>query len=54
MENFIYSLSICVDESCYIRSNLKALKGRYEMVNIKFDKIGGLTEALALAIEARV
>ncbi|EHX3906177.1 L-Ala-D/L-Glu epimerase, partial [Shigella sonnei] len=34
-------------------SNLKALKGRYEMVNIKLDKIGGLTEALALATEAR-
>src|SRR5699024_4858309 len=31
----------------------KALKGRYEMVNIKLDKTGGLTEALALATEAR-
>ncbi|MCW7363689.1 hypothetical protein OHD47_28800, partial [Escherichia coli] len=36
-----------------IRSNLKALKGRYEMVNIKLDKTGGLTEeALALATES--
>ncbi len=34
-------------------SDLKALKGRYEMVNIKLDKTGGLTEALALATEAR-
>ena len=41
------------DESCHTRSNLKALKGRYEMVNIKLDKTGGLTEALALATEAR-
>ncbi|EOA8405939.1 enolase C-terminal domain-like protein, partial [Escherichia coli] len=46
-------LPICADESCHTRSNLKALKGRYEMVNIKLDKTGGLTEALALATEAR-
>jgi L-alanine-DL-glutamate epimerase-like enolase superfamily enzyme len=32
---------------------LSGLKGRYEMVNIKLDKTGGLTEALALAKEAR-
>ena len=46
-------LPICADESCHTRSNLKALKGRYEMVNIKLDKTGGLTEALALATESR-
>ncbi len=50
---FIHPLPICADESCHTRSNLKALKGRYEMVNIKLDKTGGLTEALALATEAR-
>ncbi|HHH6631388.1 TPA: L-Ala-D/L-Glu epimerase [Escherichia coli] len=53
LENFIHPLPICADESCHTRSNLKALKGRYEMVNIKLDKTGGLTEALALATEAR-
>ena len=34
LENFIHPLPICADESCHTRSNLKALKGRYEMVNI--------------------
>ena len=53
LENFIHPLPICADESCHTRSNLKALKGRYEMVNIKLDKTGGLTEALALATEAK-
>ena len=53
LENFIHPLPICADESCHTRSNLKALKGRYEMVNMKRDKTGGLTEALALATEAR-
>lgn len=52
LENFIHPLPICADESCHTRSSLKALKGRYEMVNIKLDKTGGLTEALALAREA--
>lgn len=41
LENFIHPLPICADESCHTRSNLKALKGRYEMVNIKLDKTGG-------------
>ncbi len=38
----------CADESCHDRSGLAALAGRYDMVNIKLDKTGGLTEALAL------
>lgn len=53
LENFVHPLPICADESCHTRSSLKALHGRYEMVNIKLDKTGGLTEALALATEAR-
>ncbi|WP_336220245.1 L-Ala-D/L-Glu epimerase [Citrobacter amalonaticus] len=53
LENFIHPLPVCADESCHTRSSLKALHGRYEMVNIKLDKTGGLTEALALATEAR-
>lgn len=53
LENFIHPLPICADESCHTRSSLKALHGRYDMVNIKLDKTGGLTEALALAKEAR-
>lgn len=54
LENFIHPLPICADESCHTRDSLAQLKGRYEMVNIKLDKTGGLTEALALVKEAQV
>nr|WP_310615867.1 L-Ala-D/L-Glu epimerase [Pantoea cypripedii] len=53
LANFIHPLPICADESCHTRESLVALQGRYEMVNIKLDKTGGLTEALALAVSAR-
>ena len=53
LANFIHPLPICADESCHTRESLPALKGRYEMVNIKLDKTGGLTEALALMQAAR-
>ena len=53
LDHFIHPLPICADESCHTRADLPGLKGRYEMVNIKLDKTGGLTEALALAAEAR-
>lgn len=43
---------VCADESCHDRSSLPGLKGRYDLVNIKLDKTGGLTEALALKAEA--
>ncbi len=41
-------LPVCADESCHDRASLPDLKGKYDMVNIKLDKAGGLTEALAL------
>jgi L-alanine-DL-glutamate epimerase-like enolase superfamily enzyme len=41
-------LPVCADESCHDRSSLDALRGKYDMVNIKLDKTGGLTEALEL------
>ncbi|MFW2589334.1 N-acetyl-D-Glu racemase DgcA [Sagittula sp. SSi028] len=44
---------LCADESCHDRSSLPKLKGKYDMVNIKLDKTGGLTEALALRAQAR-
>ncbi len=44
LENFIHPLPICADESCHARGSLKTLAGRYEMINIKLDKTGGLTE----------
>ncbi|WP_299984359.1 N-acetyl-D-Glu racemase DgcA [uncultured Ruegeria sp.] len=39
---------VCADESCHDRTSLPALKGKYDVVNIKLDKTGGLTEALEL------
>ncbi|KAB2447171.1 L-Ala-D/L-Glu epimerase, partial [Enterobacter hormaechei] len=53
LANFIHPLPVCADESCHTLESLSALKGRYEMVNIKLDKTGGLTEALALAQDAQ-
>ena len=43
---------VCADESCHDRASLAALRGRYDVVNVKLDKTGGLTEALALREEA--
>lgn len=44
---------ICADESCHVASDVERLRGVYDMVNIKLDKTGGLTEALRLATAAR-
>lgn len=44
---------VCADESVHDRASLKGLIGKYDAVNIKLDKTGGLTEALAMAEEAR-
>ena len=44
---------VCADESCHDRASLADLAGKYDMVNIKLDKTGGLTEALALRDLAR-
>jgi L-Ala-D/L-Glu epimerase len=43
---------VCADESVHDRTSLDGLAGKYDAVNIKLDKAGGLTEALALAAEA--
>jgi len=45
-------LPLCADESCATTADLERLEGLYSMVNIKLDKTGGLTEALALAAKA--
>lgn len=44
---------ICADESVHVTADLDRLAGKYDAVNIKLDKAGGLTEALALAEAAR-
>jgi len=41
-------LPVCADESCHDRNSLAGLKDKYDVVNIKLDKTGGLTEALKL------
>ncbi len=43
---------VCADESCHDRASLPGLNGKYDVVNIKLDKTGGLTEALKLREEA--
>ena len=48
-----HAVPICADESARDRRSLAALVGRYEAVNVKLDKAGGLTEALAMMTEAR-
>jgi L-Ala-D/L-Glu epimerase len=47
------SVPVCADESVHTRADLDRLSGRYDAINIKLDKAGGLTEALALAAAAR-
>ena len=44
---------VCADESCHDRASLPGLRGKYDMVNVKLDKTGGLTEALGLREAAR-
>lgn len=46
-------VAVCADESAHARAGLAALRDRYDAVNIKLDKTGGLTEALAMAVAAR-
>lgn len=53
LDGLVSPIPLAADESCVDRSSLPALVGRYQFVNIKLDKSGGLTEALALAREAK-
>ena len=53
LEGYASPVPLCADESLHTRADLAACARRYGCVNIKLDKTGGLTEALALAAEAR-
>lgn len=53
LEGFDPPAPVCADESVHTVETLAALKARYQAVNIKLDKTGGLTEAIALLGEAR-
>lgn len=53
LAGFNSPIPLCADESCRTLADLDRLDGKYAAVNIKLDKAGGLTEALALAAEAK-
>jgi L-alanine-DL-glutamate epimerase-like enolase superfamily enzyme len=53
LEGYVSPILLCADESLHTRSELALCARRYGAVNIKLDKTGGLTEALALKAEAR-
>jgi L-Ala-D/L-Glu epimerase len=53
LDGVISPIPLCADESCQDRADLDRCIGRYAAINIKLDKAGGLTEALALAEAAR-
>lgn len=52
LDGLVSPIPLAADESCTDRSSLAGLVGRYQFINIKLDKCGGLTEGLALADEA--
>ena len=53
LEGYEPPLPLCADESCLDTSELNEAAKRYQMINIKLDKTGGLTEALLLAKAAK-
>jgi L-Ala-D/L-Glu epimerase len=52
LAKIVRAVPVCADESVHDRASLARLAGRYDAINIKLDKTGGLTEALLLAREA--
>jgi L-Ala-D/L-Glu epimerase len=53
LAEFAHPIPVCADESAHATASLAALAGKYEAVNVKLDKTGGLTEALAMAHAAQ-
>jgi L-Ala-D/L-Glu epimerase len=53
LARFKSPIPLCADESCRTLADLDRLEGKYQAITIKLDKAGGLTEALALAAEAK-
>lgn len=53
LADFAHAIPVCADESCHHQGDIAGLRGRYDMINIKLDKCGGLTEALAMVEEAK-
>lgn len=48
LDGLMHSVPVCADESVHTRADLAAIAHRYAAINVKLDKAGGLTEALAL------
>ena len=53
LETLNHPIPVCADESCHTTGDLPRLTNRYEVVNVKLDKAGGLTQALHLCERAR-
>lgn len=53
LEHKPHPIPVCADESAHDRAGLSSLEGRYDFVNIKLDKTGGLSEALHMRDQAR-
>src|SRR5204862_639475 len=53
LETLDHPVPVCADESCHTSADLPRLTNRYEVLNVKLDKTGGLTEALLLTERAR-
>jgi L-alanine-DL-glutamate epimerase-like enolase superfamily enzyme len=53
LEGFTPAVPICADESVHVAEDLSTIEARYQVVNVKLDKAGGLTAALRLAEAAR-
>jgi L-alanine-DL-glutamate epimerase-like enolase superfamily enzyme len=53
LETLDHPIPVCADESCHTIADLPRLRNRYEVINVKLDKTGGLTEALRLCSRAR-
>jgi len=53
LEILDHPIPVCADESCHTTGDLPRLTNRYEVINVKLDKTGGLTEALRLCERAR-
>src|SRR5260370_3048024 len=53
LQELDHTIPVCADESCHTSADLPRLTNRYEVLNVKLDKTGGLTEALLLTERAR-
>lgn len=53
LQGFVPKVPICADEAVHVAADLEVIARRYQVVNVKLDKAGGLTAALELAHEAR-